>query len=347
METKPLYQTHGKIMHRVPKTDANIYGARRVKSIPTNRLSIVIFGGERTNKIKMSNGYAAIYERLLDFYKISGVHIYSAYYDFELTNRNTERANAFIAARSKILNRGIATKPVDTQYIDDLYQIVIRPRIADKNGNKLPTMAALKNTRNLIIGTHCHGSVPVFAFQSMMAEDMRELGYTTLAIHEIMKNLLVIQHAPVSPLEKSRFNTVSFMSANDTRMNFKNKFSDYVIEHDGDLSAAYFQLGNFFATNGFTYQYLDEHSITGLVPSENQDMLTPDGAIIMAAERNAIINGILAAQHGVAIPDVSELVAPISTKDAVKPDFEALAQNGEFFMNLMQHDLRTEKSKER
>ena len=347
METKSQYQTHGKIMHRVPKTDANVHGARRVKSIPINRLSIVIFGGEKTNRIKTANWYASMYDQLLRFYKISDVQVYSAYYDFESNNRNTERANAFIAARSKILNRGITTKPMATNYINDLYQIVIKPRIVDKNGHKLSNIKVMHNIRNLIISTHCHGSVPVFAFQRMMATDMKNLGYEPNIINHVMKNLLVIQHAPVSPLEKSRFDTVSFMSANDTRMNFHNQFSDYIIEHEADLSASYFPLGNFFATNGFTYQYIDEHSITGLVPSENQDMLTPDGAIVMAAERNAIINGILAAQRGAPMPDIRDLIAPVSQKDAVKPDFDVLAQNGDFFMNIMRYDLRAGKSKER
>lgn len=347
MEQKTMYKTHGKIMHRVAKTNINVHGVRRVTHIPTNKPCILIFGGERTTKNKFANYYASMLERLINFYKLSGINIYSAIYDFESTYRDNERINAFVAARSKILNQGAKIQPVDTQYVNDLYNIIIRPRLVNKNGMKLRDAVALKNIRNVIIYTHCHGATPVRTFQNIMAADMKKLGYAPRTIRNIMKNVLVIQHAPVSPLEKSLFNTISFMSANDTRMYFFNKFSDYVSENDGDLAASYFSLGNCFVLNGFTYQYIDEHQITGLVPNENQDMLTPDGAIIMAAERNAIINGLRASQNGTPMPNIRELIAPVSPDDTVKPNFDVLSQNGEAFMNLMRHDLRKTKAKER
>ena len=342
-------KTHGKIMHRVPKTNTNIYGVSRVSKIPIDKVCVVAFGGERTKMIRTANWYASLLDRLVAFYDINDVNIYSVYYNFEKksTDRKAERTNAFIRARSKILNQLGQEQPVNTNYVRELYDALITPRIVGPNGKKLPDDAALQNIRNLILYTHCHGSTTVHAFQDMMARDMRELGYTTNAARTIMKNLLVVQHAPVSPLEKSKFNTVSFMSANDTQMNFHNKFSEYVSKHNEDLLPSYFPLGNFFAVHAFTYQYIDEHQIIGLVPVEDQDMLTPDGATIMAAERNTILNGIRAAQTGAKMPDIRELVAPISQKDAIKPDFDTLSQNGEFFILLMRHDLRIERENSR
>ena len=305
---------------------------------------MIIFGGGKTSKIKIANGYASMFERLVKFYKLDNVHIYSADYDSISDDRKQERKIAFIAARSRVLNKDVSIQPVDDQYIHDLYNIVIRPRIIDKNGKKYPDDIALHNVRNAIIFAHCHGPVPVRAFQDIMAPDMKSVGYSQPKIREIMKNLLVIQHAPMSPLEKSRFNTVSFMSANDPWMNFYNKFSEYVSQHDEELSASYFPLGNFFATNGFTHNYRNEHSVVGLVPTEEQDKLTPDGAIIMAAERNAIVNGIRAAKAGAAMPNIRDLIAPASSQDIVKPDFDILVQNGETFMAIMRYDMRTERS---
>ena len=349
MEQTPQYETHGKIIRRVPKTKANIYGAIPVTDIPVDEPCIVAIGGELTTMIKDANYYASLLEKLVTFYNIKNFNIYAVYYDFgrQYDVRKTERENAFIAARSKILNKNSEITPVNTKYIDDLYDVIIRPRIVDKNGEKLSDNAALQNMRNLIIYTHCHGSVPVRAFQDTMSKQLRELRYSARATYNIMKNLLVIQHAPVSPLEKSKFNTVSFMSANDTAMNFHNKFSEYVAEHDEDLLPSYFPLGNFFVTHAFTHQYIAEHQITGLVPDKYQDMLTPDGAIIMAAERNAIVNGVLSAQRGAPIPGIRDLIASVSTKDVVKPDFDTLAQNGEFFMHIMRKDLRLDRSNKR
>ena len=348
MNNNLQYRTHGKIMHRVKKTDANIYGATQAKKVSIRKPCIVIFGGELTSKIKDANYYASFMKRLISFYKITGIEIYSAYYSFEerAIARKIERANTFVNARSKLLNKMGAQKPVDTQYINDLYQMIIRPRIVDNDGLKLPDQTALQNIRETVFFTHCHGSIPVYAFQDIMAKDMRELGYSATAIRNIMKNLLVIQHAPVSPLEKSKFNTVSFMSANDTLMNFHNKFSEYVADHSEDLPPSYFPLGNFFAVYGFTHELTNEHQIE-IISRINQDMLTPDGAMIAAAERNAIVNGLRAAQAGAPTPNIRDLIAPASKKEAVKPDFDTLASNGEFFMRLMQHDLHLERSNER
>lgn len=344
MEQNLPPETHAKIMRRVTKSDTCVYGAVPATTIAPDKPCLVVFGGELTRTIKDANYYAAILIRLIDFYGIRGVDLYSVYYDFDTSDRRAERKNAFINARSKILHKDYKKQIVDTQYIQELYDIIIQPRIVGPDHNKLPDLVALQNIRNLIIYTHSHGSVPAYAFQAIMADNMRKYGYEPKVIRDIMKNLLVIQHAPVSPLEKSKFNTVSFMSANDTKMNFHNKFSKYVYEHNEDLLPSYFPLGNFFAVYGFTYQLIDEHQITGLVPNKNQDMLTPDGAIIMAAERNAIINGLDAARRGVPIPAVRDLIAPVLPTDVVRPDFDTLAQNGEFFMRLMQHDIRAQKS---
>ena len=347
MEQSTPYETHAKIMRRVSKSDTCKYGAVPATTIPPDKPCVVIFGGELTRTIKDANYYASMMMRLIDFYGLRGVDVYSAYYDFDTKDRKAERKNVFIDARSKILNKGATKQIADTQYIQDLYDIIIQPRIVDSHGDKLPDLVALQNIRNIIIYTHSHGSVPAYAFQGIMLNNMRKYGYETNVIRDIMKNLLIVQHAPVSPLEKSKFNTVSFMSANDTKMNFHNKFSEYVTEHNEDLLPSYFPLGNFFAVYGFTYQLIDEHQINGLVPNKGQDMLTPDGAIIMAAERNTLINGLDAARRGVPIPAISELIAPVLPSDTVRPDFDTLAQNGESFMRLMQYDMRAQKSNER
>ena len=377
MDKKAQRITHAKIAHRVPKTDTCIYGIEPVSDIPVDKPSVVAFGGENTHTLRFANYYASLLKRLIDFYGISGIEIYSAYYYeeemshninaltknpekpvnvqdikyakeiFNCTNRPLERANIFTRARSKLLAKNATLYDVDTNYIRELYDIIIRPRIADKNGEKLPDAIALRNIRNVIFFTHSHGSAPAYTFQNIMQQDMKSLGYDAPTIRHIMKNILVIQHAPMVPLEKSKFNTISFMSANDTDLDFRNKFSEYVTEHNADLAPSYFPIGNFFVSHGFTYNYLAEHQIVGLVPSVDQDMLTPDGAIIMAAERNTIVNAINAMKNDKPIPSVSKLIAPINTEDSVKPNFNTLAKNGEFFMRVMTNDLRKKKSPER
>ena len=55
MNTNTEHQTHGKIMQRVSKTSLNIYGAKLVESIPIDKQSIVILGGESTVSIQKAN----------------------------------------------------------------------------------------------------------------------------------------------------------------------------------------------------------------------------------------------------------------------------------------------------
>ena len=349
MDTKTKCETHGKIMQRVAKTPLNIYGTTPAETIPINKPSIIAFGGERTYSTKEANHYASVLEALVRFYKIKDIDIYSAYYEFENDSwdRKPEREKAFISARSKILNKIHDSPVLDTQYINDLYNIVIHPRIVDANGNRFSDDVAVQNVRNAIFYTHCHGATTVRTFQNIMARDMREHEYDPHAIREIMRNVLVIQHAPVAPLERSKFNTISFMSANDTQMNFYNKFSEYVSDHTEDLFPAYFSLGNFFAVYGFTHQLINEHQIVGLVPTHDQDMLTPDGAIIMASERNTIINGINAARNHKPIPDVRDLIVSVNDTDTVRPDFDELTKNGEMFMRIMRHNIHNPDINER
>jgi len=365
--------THAKIAHRIPKTDTCIYGIEPITNIPIDKPCVIAFGGEGTHSIKEANYYASLLKKWMDYCEITNIEIYSVYYyeteesynpdaitreptdtpnaivseNVKCSDRPQERANAFTQARSKILNPDATIYDVDTNYIHELYDAIIRPRISDKNGNKLPDNKALQNIRNIIFYTHSHGSTPVRAFQDIMFSDMHELGYDPATITNIMKNLLVVQHAPMSPLEKSKFNTVSFMSANDTDLDFHNKFSEYIIEHNADIAPSYFELGNFFVAHSFTQDYLLEHQIIDLLPDAGQTILTPDGAIIMAAERNAVINGARAVLNNKSMPDVKHLISPVSNSDTVRPNFDIMAKNGKFFMDVMQKDLRKPQRSER
>ena len=348
MEQKTPYKTHGRIIQRVPKTDANKYGVKTVRHVPVSTPAVVIFGGELTDTIKDANYYASLMSKLLKFYNINGVNIYSVYYDFDTDDRSSERIAAFIKARSKLLNKMKQPEKIqDTSYIQQLYNIVVRPRIIGHSGEKLDDNRALRNVRNLIIFTHSHGSAPVRAFQDIMLKDMRDAGYERTTIRNIMKNIFVVQHAPMSPLEKSQFNTVSFMSADDTQMDFHNKFSEYLFKQNADLWPSYFSLGNLFAVYSITEESFAEHSIVGLLPNIDQEKLTADGAIIMAAERNSIINGIRATQGKQPIPPVRDLITNASSKDPITPDFDLLKRCGDFFMRVMENDLRTTKNTSR
>ena len=338
-------KTSAHISLRVNKDENNPHGITDTNVIPIDVPCIIAIGGERTISRRDANYYASMLNRLFSSYNINDVGIYSAYYQYDDTNRNTERVALFRAAQSRIKSTGNALQPQESKYIADLYFSIITPRIKNRF-HRFSDTDVIKNMRNVIIFTHCHGAAVVRMFQSLMLSEMQNLGYNPQTITRAMKSLLVIQHAPAAPLFRNMFNTVSFMSASDSRMYFHNDFSKYALGHAEDMAPSYFQPGNFFAAYAFTYQMIDEHQITGLVPTENQDMLTPYGKIIMSAERNAIINGVRAMQRGKPMPDIRKLIASTSPNDEIKPDFDELKTNGDFFMRIMQNDLKLERKQE-
>lgn len=330
------------IVKRVPKDATNEFGITEVRNIPVDEPCIVAIGGERTITRKDANYYASLLERLFNAYGITNVGIYSAHYQFKDTNRKQERAQLFHTAQQRVEQISI-TK---TRYVRDLYRHIILPRIIDTNRQRFSDTDAMKNMRHIMLFAHCHGAAVIRAFQNLMLSDLQKYGYDAKVIPQIMQKLLVIQHAPVAPIRASMFNTLSFMSASDTQMNFHDAFSMYVSDHAEDMAPSYFRFGNLFMTYEFTTQINQEHQITGLVPNENQDILTPDGAIIMAAERNAIINGAksMTAPSGKSLT-AKHMIDPASPHDSIKPDFNELKANGDFFIFVMKHDLRSQKNR--
>ena len=330
-----------KIVRRVPRTPNNQYGVVDATTIPIDKPCIIAIGGERTVSRKDANFYASLLNQLLGYYNIDDVAIYSAYYPSDKTNRSAERNQIFRNAQTRIKRHNNATPLSENEHICDLYQQIIKPRIISKNNERFSNAEAIHNLHRVMIFTHCHGAAVVRVFMDMMRSDMEKYKYDKQIIPQIMQQLLVVQHAPTAPLHNSLFNTISFMSATDTLMDFHNQFSTYVSEHGEDMVPSYFSAGNFFAAYTFTKNMVDEHQIIGLVPGQPQDQLSPDGAIIMAAERNAIINGVKSIKTTNAdVLSAQQLIAPVSPNDTIKPDFRELQHNGDVFMSVMQRDLK-------
>lgn len=336
---------NGQIVKRVLKDAEHKHGIVDAKTIPIDAPCIVAIGGGKTVSRRHANYYASLLNKLLGAYNITNVGIYSAYKSYIEPDRKGTRAKLFKIAQSLVPQHFDITP--DTEYIRDLYRHIILPRIVDDNDNRFADDVAAQNLGRVMIVTHCHGAAIVRAFQEMMPADMQKYGYDPRSIVKIMKHLLVIQHAPLAPLHRARFNILSFVSAGDPYVytNFDNAFTNYVATNSGDMLPSYFADGNFLTASAFTTKNMTaEHDIMWLLPTAN-DYLTPDGEIIITAERNAIVNGAKSLGNAEHTPlSAADLIAPISTHDKIKPDFDMLAQNGAAFMSLMRYDLHTERS---
>ena len=296
MEYKP---SNAHIIKSVPKTPENEYGVISVDAIDPTRPLIVVFGGELTGIPRYANHYIKQMKSVLRNAGISDVDIYSIYYDFGSRDTESERVQLFRAAGHKIRNLSRNIKEIDSNiahmsetepvpnYIKVLGNILLNPiLVSGANGTRVPAEIAAKRASNVRFYAHSHGAAAITILGNYMADMMKKMGYNPKEIKQIQKNIVVIQHGPITPLEHPRFTTLSFASASDTKMNLHNKFSDYASENSFDLYPSYFSHGgaNLFATGEISTKLAKEHDNDGLTNPEN---LTEDGQIIMAAQRNA------------------------------------------------------------
>jgi hypothetical protein len=333
-----------KFIKRVPKTLDNIYGIKVVNSVPITQPALFILGGNKTESEKNANNYILRISALLRENNIDNVNIYSVLYQFNSRDTYFDELNVFNRAKRKLcdLDKNLDNITIKTYekepeplFIKKLYNLLIKPRIIDKNNKKFDIEQSIINIRKLQFFTHCYGSAVLKYLENFMRDNMLIIGYSDAEIQEIQKNLLVIAHTPMAPLEDSRFTTLSFVSAQDEVLDHRNLFCDYTRKSNQNMKPSFFSgnNGNVFMVKKSKTDEDAEHFTSG-IPKSEENLLTDDGKIIFAAERNAIINGIKSSIKGEPLKSISELVSG----DGVC--FESLLVNGNIFYNEMLSNLR-------
>lgn len=341
------------IMKRVPKSNDNFYGSIIVDEIPIDIPAFVAFGGELTNTERGANSYASHLDALFEENDIKGINVYSVIYHFGDRDPKLERAEQFRIAGRKlnkepihpllkyeqdlILNKMNEQEPVPN-YVKKLFSILFLPRIADSNGLPLSVSDAISRIRKLKLYAHCHGAATIWQIANYMYKRMLEIGYSNQDIIKVQKEMIVIQHSPIAPLEKQKFSTISFASAEDTMMsNHKNLFADWFYENSFDIVPSYFgpKYGNIFVAGRLQAVPFKEHDYKGFLTADDTiSPLTSDGEIIFKAERNALLRAANCAITGKAPKSVRALT------DGDGVDFMQLKNNGEYIYKLMLNDLR-------
>lgn len=341
------------VIQRTAPDGADMYHMSIALSVPTDVPAVVAFGGELTNSDSHANSYGKMLYRALAEENVSGVNVYSVVYDFASRSPSLERADLFHRAGRKLnladhpvaraaqtvrLDEMRAKEPVPN-YVIDLYNILLRPRLFDENGRVRPINTAIKNMRNIMFYAHSHGAAAITQLGDYMVGQLVAAGRTPEQIAKIQHNLLVIQHGPLTPLNpnRRRFNTISFASAEDTTMqNHANAFARYMSENSADVVPAFFagDRGNLFIVQHLRSTFTGEHDHRGILRDERQAMMTSDdGGILFDAERNALTRGAKNMLTGRAAPSVRELV------NGKTVDFDQMKRNGDALYNIMMVDL--------
>ncbi len=225
---------------RTDKTEDNPYGYVKVDSIPKDEICVLYIGGDGTTTDKAANGYAKIIKNEILDEISTETPVYSIKYDFDGHNKSLARQIANIKHRTEVLRskadiEKTLSKATDEeynpQYVDELFEKVILPRITLHNGKgKLSVEEACKRIRKLNIVAHCHGAYTALKLEEKMQEAMTLIGYNNDERKKIQSQLLVVAHAPACALGVSKSQFVSFKSVYDSNTPLKNNFFDKYIE---------------------------------------------------------------------------------------------------------------------
>lgn len=283
--------------------------------IDLDKPALVILGGALTTNEAKAIGYIEHLTNIIQ--NKSNANVYAAVYKFGTVDPMLIKANVFRRAGRKMaldMDASIARRkeqelteinkiePIPG-YIEDLYEIIMEPRIIHGNAEQ-----TARNLRNLIIYTHCHGAIVANHFTDMAVQQMKDAGFDDNTIKQSLANVIVIQHNPTAPLEKANFTTLNFMSASDDTLNYLDSFSKTVLGRD-DVKPAFmganyanvFVAGKLNKTNG------SEHGFSIGYKNNGTD-LTPNGRVIFGAEQNAINNAINSVNNPI-LPTVEQLVS--------------------------------------
>jgi len=299
-----------------------------VEHMDLSRPRILILGGENTNTPQWAHNYCITIAKTLYLNDIkNGLDIYSVYYKFRDRNSSLDRLNLFREFRdtkslldySNGLNMSDITYmnqsyPLSTtypSYIYDILSFAFLPLLVGRNEQMLPPKKIQENFKKMITFTHCHGTYVLRMIEKYLHQQFTNFTYSLQDMHNLQKNLLVINHAPFAPLERCKFSTVSFGSASDTQINYYNELSYNMQRFPNKFKPAFYGLpfGNIMIVSQIKKDKTKEHSQVGLSGDpRDEHELTANGQILFEAERNTLLSGTRAMLAGKAIPAISELV---------------------------------------
>ncbi len=324
-----LEQSYATFGHRGPKTDEKPHGWYEVKELNSDEPTVLIFGGQSTTTDRAASSYCKMVEEVLDkngckedVNVIGVVNHYGDSYDPFLSR--SEGVNNVQECDEDKLNE----ETVRPQYVNDIFELAVKNRLCDEEGQKLDTKDACRKMRNLNIFVHCHGGSTFAQLEKLTWHKMKELGYSREERTQVLQELVVVAYAPYTALGKSKAKMVSFVSDTDKVVTYNNRIED-TIRYNQDVkkdktTTCFFEghRGNVFRTNSLGD--IDQHELETLYPDESK--LNADGKSFMSMLRNALVNGVKSSVSGKKRGDIKDMV---SNNTLTRNYVEYLSQTGE------------------
>lgn len=291
-----FYPSSLKLIHRIDKSEFNKFGIVASSRIPITRPAMVIFGGDCTETRRIANNYASVMESILRNANINDVDIYSVYYSFGDRDSFLDRINIFRMAKHRITMRQAQEKTLaqiiqaepTSPIVRRAYDMIFQPRFINSRGYPRDMDAIIKYMGRLFLWGHSHGAAMIRALGEYAHDRLQELGFNESQISKILGHVLVIQHAPITPLHHQRFNTLTFASASDYMMDLYNEFSDWMADHGDAIPPIYLgpKYGNIICAGKLASKPADEHDMCALrINTASYHNLSPNGRVVFDAEQ--------------------------------------------------------------
>ena len=338
---QPFLRSSAQIIKIVPKSLNDNEMIRNPSVIPIGKPAVFAFGGEETIDEYKARFYGRYIREILKQNHINDIDIYSVFYAFGSRVPSHDRVELFRAGGRFIQEfdtdnekrtQQIAMvdkfepKPI---FIQILFEKIFKPRIVNQYGRRYDINTAIQYARNAICFAHCQGTSTMLMLQRMLQHAMQDAGYTSNEIDLFLKNIVVINHEPLGPIEQFKMTNVSFMSAHDAVLRNNGMISGDIINNTDIAKPMYFKASNTMIVPHVRDEAIDsetdEHSTFDL-GDRNNYKLSADGKTLFAAERNALVKSVMAAIEHKPIP------TNLITGRGVK--FSDLTQNAQDFMRV-------------
>ena len=311
-------RSSAQIIKIVPKAQNADEFVRNPSVIPVGKPAFFMLGGEETIDAHKARFYGRYIRTILEANNINTFDFYSVFYAFGSRVPSHDRAELFRAGGRNVLEleadnekRSAQIATVDKFepqpiFIQILFDKIFKPRIVNQYGRKYDINTAIQYARNAIFFTHCQGASTLLMLQRKLQQTMKYAGYTPAEIDLFLKNIVVINHEPLAPLDQIKMTSVSFMSVRDAVLRDNNMIDSAILEHADNIKPMYFESKRTMVVPNVRDEMpdaeTDEHSTFDL-GDKNNYKLSDGGKILFAAERNAIVKSATAALMHQSIPN--------------------------------------------
>ena len=225
------------------------YRIRKALDVKRDEVAVLCLAGGGGNKIDL-RGYNSFLRDVDDFVKkecknkirvVVACSEFGKFHDARLARKALHVAAAW-PDHYEALKKGVGEKyyaeTFTPQYVRDIFDSIIEPRICDENGQRFKLSEALRYARKVNVVSHCHGGYVAMILEDMMTKRMNELGYSNSEQEKIKSQVLVLGYNPDCPHVISRFKFIGFVSSQDSCNMYNNYMKEWLL-----MTPHYFGVG--------------------------------------------------------------------------------------------------------